>query len=74
MARRMALRRRLWETYHSRGRPAGSRFFAGGTGSGGWKGIGSCRSSGSVVAVATAIGILLAAWWNLTNSLHFTAH
>src|SRR5690242_8710804 len=28
MARRMALRRRLWVTYHSRGRPGGSGRFA----------------------------------------------
>src|SRR6478735_6436683 len=52
IVRRMAFRRRLWETYHSRGRPAGSRFFRSGL----W--------SGSVVTVATAIGNLLARWWN----------
>ncbi|GGT45243.1 hypothetical protein GCM10010271_56390 [Streptomyces kurssanovii] len=45
----MAFSRRLWDTYHSRGCPAGSGFLLGGV-------------RGFVVSVATAIGNLLARW------------
>src|SRR5882757_4071733 len=60
IARRIALSRRLWTTYHSRGRPGGSgRFSTGSYGRSSWTGLLDVDWVGSGFSAAAGTGILL---------------